>query len=351
MVISLADGKGWESMRCFRKIVALSAAAALALCGCSNDGEPSSGADASALSEPDESSVVITADDLSKLGDRLKPIAELFSKKHYTMECTLTGSYISDPIKIKRIVNGDDVYQLQTEKLGSHGCVTFDGVHYDFDYVCGMYRETKNAPELSIIEQIAANGLPVSKVRRSSADAEYDTEEYIYTGETYITKMEFFFEKSDGRLVKYVTTYSVEGDDDIVETRTIDKLEGKIDDKVFNAYFVDELADFEGMSEEQRVGFCKGLCGSWNITADEMSEMGVNASNLKNIDYNTLFRLIYTYGNPHEQREDSSAAGESGNAPAEDSSADAGNSPLGEADSSEKTEETSSAAEESSIGE
>jgi len=329
-------------MRCFGKITALTAVLALCLCGCSGDDGSSSGANVTAASEPDASSVVITADDLSKLGDRLRPIAELFARKHYTEECTLTGSEIAEPIKIKRIVNGDDIYQLQTEKLGSHGSVTLDGTHYDFDYVCGMYRETNSPSVQSIIEQIAANGIPMSKSRRSGTDEGYDIEEYIYTGETYITKMEFYFNKSDGRLVKYVTTYSVEGHDDIVETRTVDRLEGNIDESVFNAYFVDELADFENMGEDEKLGFCKGLCGSWNITAEEMSDMGISASNLNNIDYNTLFRLIYTYGKPHEQIDTGT--------PAEDASSAAEDSSSQETSGSDdtSTEDDSSAADESS---
>lgn len=314
-------------MKKMYRSAAIAAALGMLLCGCSKSGASGSSADVSAASGPDESAVVITEADLGKLGSRLRPIAELFSKRHYTMECTLTGTDISEPIRIKRIVNGADEYQLQTEKLGSHGCVTLDGVHYDFDYVCGMYRETNSRPELSMIEQIAANGLSVTKSRRSASEDGYDIEEYVYTGETYITTMDFYFEKSDGRLVKYDTVYSVEGKDDIIETRTVERLDGNIDESVFNAYFSDELADYENMSEDQRIGFCKGLIGSWGITAEEMSDMGVSSTGLKNIDYNTLFRLIYTYGEPHqpsdntssEKAEDASSADESGKSEGESS--------------------------------
>lgn len=310
----------------------------IALGGCSGSDELSSSNADTGSSADIISTVEITEDGLSKLGDRLRPIAELCAKKHYTLECTLTGTDIADPIRIKRVVNGEDVYQLQTERLGSHGFVSLGGVGYDFDYVCGMYREARAVLELNIIEQIAANGLAVSKYRGLSDEdgKQYDVEEYVYTGGTYITRIDFFFEKADGRLVRYVTTYSVEGQDDIVETRTVERLDGNVDESLFNAYFADELADFENMSEEQRQGFCQGLCGSYGITPEEMSENGVSLSGLKNIDYNTLFRLIYNYGEPHE------AVGDDSSEEGSDSSESADSDSTDDTDSTDNTDSTES---------
>lgn len=111
--------------------------------------------------------------------------------------------------------------------------------------------------------------------------------------------MDFYFDKESKALVKYTTTYTVEGQDDIVETRTINRLDNNIDESVFNTDFTTSLVDFNSMSEDQRLGFCQGLCGSFGISTDDMYEMNITTDQFKTIDYDTLFKLVYTYGSGH----------------------------------------------------
>ncbi len=281
---------------------------ALSACGCSGSSEPSSGQPAeSQASDTASQESSASADESSQafqtphftptrsVGEKLKAVYDIYQSGKYTLECRLTGTNIKDEIQVIRVVDGEDVYQLQNEPLGSHGSITLSGKSYDFDYVCGMYRESTDEPELNIIESIIENGVPRTE-SPSAPNAEYDTEQYTYTGDTYITVMDFYFDKQDGHLVKYTMTYSVEGRDDVVEERVITRLDNEIDDSVFNAYFTDTLVNFDSMSEEQRLGFCQGLCATYGITADDMSELGVSTENLGTIDFDTLFTLVHTYG-------------------------------------------------------
>lgn len=244
------------------------------------------------------------------VGERLKAVYDIYSKGTYTLECTLTGTDIDGEIKLLQIADGGDLYQLQTEALGSHGTVTLSGKSYDFDYVCGMYRGTVGAPKLNVVTQIVENGVPRTNTAVHE-DEGYDTEQYTYTGDTYITVMDFFFDKQDGHLVKYDTTYKVEGRDDVVETRTVTRLDNEADGSVFNAYFADTLVDFDSMSEEQRLGFCQGLCASYGITPDEMSDFGVTAAELGKVDYDTLSALIHTCGKPRDRQGAAESSAES----------------------------------------
>ena len=280
-------------------------------------------------------------------GEKLKAVYDILSEGSYTFEVELTGTNVPEPIHITRIVSGSDSYQLQQEKLGDHGTVTFSGKSYDFDYVCGMYRESTEAAQPGIIEQIVRGRVP--KTEAAVRDKEFDIEQYTYTGDTFITVIEFFFDRKDGHLVRYDMTYSVEGKDDIVETRKVLRLDNEADTSVFNAYFADTLVNFDTMSEPQKQGFCQGLCATWGITADEMFELGVNSDSFEKVDYDTLFTLIHTCGKQRSGSGDDSSApeeeskeepGGSGAAPEEDSE-------LKQADESDVSADEASAQEES----
>lgn len=297
----------------------------LSAASCSDTAESSSSEAVS--SEPEVSSAAESSAPEStpyspknEVGAKLRKVYDIYSSGRYTLQCKLTGSRIKGEVDILRVVDGEDSYQLQHERLGDHGTVTVSGKSYDFDYVCGMYREIQKTPELNVVEQIVKQGVPrTSPHTKQSESGEYDTEQYTYTGDTYITVLDFYFDKYDSHLVKYDTTYSVEGQDDIVETREIIRLDKDVDTSVFNAYFADTLVNFDQTTEEQRLGFCQGLCGSWGVTSDEMYEFGISVSDLGTVDYDTLFALIHTYGKPHQRPEDDSSGESSG---AADSSAD-----------------------------
>ena len=126
--------------------------------GCSDSGESSSSRTVSeqqvtsSVSEADTSSEIRTYSYIKGAGEKLMAVYAVFASGSYTFECELTGTDVPEPIDITRIVNGSESYQLQQEKLGSHGTVSFSGKTYDFDYVCGMYRESTEGPLRGIIE-------------------------------------------------------------------------------------------------------------------------------------------------------------------------------------------------------
>lgn len=287
-------------------ICALCALTILGASGCKDIGDSS---ETSSAPETTVTSAPAEPVRENRLGPKLQKVADIYDGKQFTLECTMTSTEFSGSVKIKRVVSGADKYQLQTEQAGSHGTVTINGKCYDFDYACGMYRETDSEPELNVVEQIRAMGLAPEAGRSLAPEDEktYDFEIYTYTGETYITTLEFFFDKQDGHLVKYITEYRVEGRDDMVETRVIDRLDSSVDSSVFNAYFADDLVNFTEMSEEERLGFCRGVLASRGITAEELFELGISAADLKTIDYNTLFRLVYTYDSNAPAPDDSSS--------------------------------------------
>ncbi|SDB33730.1 hypothetical protein SAMN02910317_01651 [Ruminococcaceae bacterium FB2012] len=329
-----------------RIIPALCALLVLCGTGCS-DGNDSSSSSSQAEESP-ESAAVSSAADSSKaetvpartVGEKLKAVYDIISSGSYTFEIELTGTNVPETIEITRIVSGEDSYQLQQEKLGNHGTVSFSGKSFDFDYVCGMYRENAEPPQPGMIEQIVKGNVPRTDAAAVSPENGCDCEQYTYTGDTFITVIDFFFDKSDGHLVKYTTAYSVEGRDDIIETRTVKKLEKGADTSVFNAYFADTLVNFDTMSEPQRQGFCQGLCATWGVTADEMFRLGVSSDSFGKIDYDTLFTLIHTYGKHRTPAGDSSVSGdESSGSPDESSESTE--------DSSESSDSTESAAESS----
>lgn len=288
--------------------------------GCSDIETASSGAESSS-SAPDSSSAAAPEAEstagrsyapTTEIGDKLKKVCEIYDSGCYTLECTLTGTNISGETRITRVEKNGDLYQVQHERLGDFGTVTLSGRSYDFDYICGMYRERESAPVLNIIKQIEIQGVPRTNIHAPGEKAEYDTEQYTYTGDTYMTVLDFCFDKKDGHLIKYDTTYSVEGQDDIVETRTVTRLDTEADESVFNAYFTDTLVNFGTMTEEQRLGFCQGLFASYGIDTEDLSEFGVTSSGLGKIDYDTLASLVHTCGRLREQTgKDESSAEES----------------------------------------
>lgn len=332
-------------------VVALLAASAAAFTGCSDSS--SSVAEDSA---PKESKPAVAVSE-SRLGERLKKVAAIYEGGKYTLECTLSGSQFDEAIAITQVADGEDFYQLQTEKLGSHGVVSISGKGYEFDYVCGMYRENVEIPRFNIVTQLAAENIAPDQAPWLSDD-NYDIERYTYAGSTYITVTDFYFDKQSGDLVKYISTYTAEGKPEIVETRTVTKLEAEADSSVFNAYFADELQDFDSMSSERKLGFCQGICGSWGITTEDLFNAGITADSFGDMDYDTLFRLVYKYGKPHdaaapalpeEPEEDSSSLDESSaDEGAESSSQDEESSEDEAASDEESSEEVSSEEETSS---
>ena len=267
----------------------------LAVSGCGKSDDDSKTEESSLAVESSQADSQESEDETSNVGEYLKNAAEIYESGRYTLNCTVTSSSYDGDIKLTRVVRGDNIYQLQQEPAGSYGVISVDGKAYDFDYACGMYQAAESVPATTVIEEVINHNLPMTDGHDNNIHEGYVTEQYTFTGDTYITNIEFYFDENTGDLKKYTMKYTIEGQDDITETRIIDSISEEVDESVFSLDFIDELADFEGMSEQQRQGYCQGVCSGKGITADMMNQLDITADDLKTIDFDTFFNLVYTF--------------------------------------------------------
>jgi hypothetical protein len=267
--------------------------------------------DESALDEivTDGQTESLTSED----GVHIKQAYDLLQNEQYRIKLTYTDASGYET-EILRIRDGSNYYELQTNDIGTSGFICVDGTAYDFDNVCGIYRKRNSALPQSLIETVVEQKLPATDTHIDAEDAKiYDVEEYTYTGGTYITVMDFYFDKTTGLPAKYTTNYMVEevnGDEGMTETRTITEIaygsggemvttDGEtqeIDRSVFDLSFISRLVDFDVMSPEQKLGYCQAIFVTANVSAEELSGAGMNDEKLKNISYEELTSLVYTYG-------------------------------------------------------
>ena len=271
--------------------------------------EESSAVDAQTTSGEDSGEPALTAVD----GQFIMQAYDMLQSSQYVLRLTYTDPEGFDT-DIYRVVDGDDYYEVQTNEIGESGCISVNGEAYDFDNVCGIYRRrTQGKPE-TLIETVVEERLPATDTNVDPNEAaDLEVEEYTYTGGTYITVMDFYFDKVTGVPVRYTTRYMVEqenGDEGMTETRTVKEImygaggeltatdgeSHELDRTVFDTSFISKLADFDGMSPEQKLGYCQAIFVTANVTADELTEAGFDEEKLKKISYEELTSLVYTYG-------------------------------------------------------
>lgn len=269
-------------------------------------------------------------------GTLLKKTYDLLNSESYSFRMKYTD-FEGRVTEVYRAADGDDFYQLQTNDIGESGSIRVGEECYDFDMVCGIYRKSSAEKPDSIIESVIEENLPQTSTHIDEADTElYNVEEYTYTGDTYITIMDFCFDKSTGALVKYTTTYSVEGDDDITETRefydfipafepmevlssvgdssavtedssltessAVDSSSAaetepqEIDKSVFDTAFIQSLVDFNNMTEERRLGYCQAIFVTAGVTPEELDQADITDEKLKTISYEEFTSVVYLYG-------------------------------------------------------
>lgn len=348
-------------MHCLRSAAVLCAALMTVLCaGCAegsdsaadskNNSSAASTAENKSVSKSDEKDTDSMEDDSSEevydvsstsAGRGLTQAYEFLQNESYSMNVRYTNAD-GEVTEIYRVVDGDNYYQRQKNSIGESGSIKVGDEKYDFDIVCGIYRKSSADRLDSVVETIVEENLPKTSTHIAQEDAEiYDVEEYTYTGDTYITVMDFCFDKQTGELVKYTTTYSVEGEDDVTEVRefydlipsapvktkdvsessadgssegfsdssaadessvtessanSYDVSQAEIDASVFDVSFIQGLADFANMTEERRLGYCQAIFVTAGVTADELDQAGYDDTKLKTISYDDFVSLVYTYG-------------------------------------------------------
>lgn len=228
------------------------------------------------------------------IGAGLENARELFSGD-YTYKVKTTFSDAPD-VETTTVMKkqGDKVYITYTDKGSKKPdrAYYFDGTTaYDIDFGLKIYSAREVWNDYNLILSLISQE-PENTEAHPAEDDEYSTEQYTYPGDTYITVFDFRFDK-DNTLKDYTVTYTVEGEDDLVQSCTVEKLEAGAEIK---SEPLEKLTDFDSLSEDRRLSFCLGICADYGISTDNMYEMDITTDDLKRIDYDKLTELVYTYG-------------------------------------------------------
>ena len=293
-----------------KKICAALCACVVCLCaaGCSKDSKESSSVTESkanvstadnADSAKSEDSKCDESDTDSKVlneqGELIKKTAAIFDGD-YTLKTTCTEADGSKQ-EVVRAKKGGNIYLKVTSDIGTSGFIYVDGAGYDYDNVTGVYHKSDVTELDGVLESIVKQNLPRTYGHINSDEADdFDIEEYTYTGDTYITAIDLYFDKSDGSLKKYTQTFTIEGSDDTVSEYTVDELSGDADASLFDVSQATSLVAFDSMSEDQRLGYCQGILNKAGVTTDDLSAGGYQTDDLKTISYDSFVSLVYTYG-------------------------------------------------------
>ncbi len=219
-----------------KKICAALCACVVCLCaaGCSKDSKDSSSAteskanvstadNADSAKSEDSKGDESDADSkvLNEQGELIKKTAAIFDGD-YTLKTTCTEADGSKQ-EVVRAKKGGNIYLKVTSDIGTSGFIYVDGAGYDYDNVTGVYHKSDVTELDGVLESIVKQNLPRTYGHINSDEADdFDIEEYTYTGDTYITAIDLYFDKSDGSLKKYTQTFTIEGSDDTVSEYTVD---------------------------------------------------------------------------------------------------------------------------------
>ncbi|MCR5817276.1 MAG: hypothetical protein K6F91_10360 [Ruminococcus sp.] len=289
-----------------KKIPLILAAAVLALsmasCDKSSGGSSSTETPRSTVKppvEPDESVTDNSGGDAAvqnenHIGEHLNAAYEILSGNKYTYKCSLSAPNIEKPVQIERYKSGSKLYQSQQTSAGKRGFLSDGSKVYEFDYLTYSYTD-EGIMLPDVIESVVKANLPQSSTHIAAKDGEV-AEEYTYMGDTYITVYDFYFDEKNGSLKRYTSTYSVEGQDDYVEERTVTELSSSIgDENVLNPTFTTTLTDFSAFSSADRQTYCMDQCEKFGIDEQKLVSNGMTIDSFKKITYNDFLGLIYRY--------------------------------------------------------
>lgn len=230
-------------------------------------------------------------------GEHIKKAYEFFTQKNYSFKERITDEN-GDVSTLAITVRGEDFCQQQENSLGKYGAVKIGGEAYKFDYACEIYEKADlTAPE-NLIKATVENNLPKTETHIKEEDMKkYDVEEYTYTGATYITVLDFCFDKKTGKLVKYNVNYLIEGKDDVTQVREIYDMSDKADEALLNAAPIKAMTNFGELNEDARASYCQMIIDAKNISSDNVVTMGMTTDKLKTIAFDEFVDFIYSYVN------------------------------------------------------
>lgn len=287
-------------MNLYKKTLILLAALVFAFtAGCSkkNDSsaqdQSSDAVSSQSDSSQDDSSTQSQAPVKVDQGDKIKAAAGFFENEKYEYICKVTGSGADAVVTLAKnngVCKQTTDYGFTKSVIYCKGADTFryDGITKAFVKEIG---KITTDPTGNLITETVKKELPPTSTHINAEDAKkYDAEEYTYTGGTYITILDFYFDKKTGMLSKYTVTSSVEGKDDEVETRQVLRMTSKdtADIDFSEIELRNDYTDFSALSETDREQFCKKLFERRGVKEEDLYEAGLTMFDLKKISYDDL---------------------------------------------------------------
>ena len=294
-----------------RSLILLAAVICLLSAGCSNKNSSSqsdessqtesSQADSSSESKSDSSDSEPAP---AQQGDKIKAAAKFFENGSYEFSEKVSGQGADATVTM--IKNEGLVCQTTDYGFGKSVIYCKGADTYRFDDVTKALEKKVGTittdPTGNIITEVVRKELPPTKTHINAKDAEkYDCEEYTYTGGTYITVADFYFDKSTGMLAKYTLTYSVEGKDDEVQTRQVLRMRtGETIEDPYTEYDIrKDYTDFTALTDEEREKFCKELMKKYGVKDEELFAAGLSTHDFKSIKYEDLCAFFIGYAAEH----------------------------------------------------
>lgn len=291
-------------MKSKKLLIILAAVLCLNFTACSGKGsESSSAADSSSSqsesSEADDKGSSSKAESSSsqvKQGKRIKAAYKKLSNKNYSFKEKITDQN-GDVTDVVYTAEGDNFASVNKNKYGESGIVKIDDAVYEYDEVCGVYRilsVSSISKTSNFIKAVVENNLPQTNTRINSKDKKkYDVEEYTYAGSTYITVLDFCFDKKSGDIVKYYVTYIVEGKDNAQQTREITDISDKSDSDLISDKKVKELKNFDEMTEAEKTTLWNDLSDKYNITDEKKTAENMTDEKIKTMGYEEFTAGVY----------------------------------------------------------
>lgn len=287
-----------DEMSFFRRTVIMLAVFVFILsAGCSKKDSSSSAKDESSVTESSSADSSDGSKDSSEAepvpteqGDKIKAAAKFFDNEKYEFVCKVSGIGADAVITI---VKDTGVYSQVTDYGFAKSyiyCKGSETFRYDDVTKCFAHdlSSVTNAPKGNIISETVKKNLPQtgSHINKELAE-KYDVEEYTYTGGTYITVLDFYFDKNKGALSRYTVNYTVEGKDDETEVRDVIKMDTTDVRKTeFSENKLrEDYTDFNAMSETERDSFCRKMLEKAGAKEEDLLSAGLTMFELKKISY------------------------------------------------------------------
>ncbi len=243
-------------------------------------------------------------------GELLTETAKLFNGA-YTYEISTSFSDQPDVVTERKFVcDGDQLYiSVKDEGGETLGADIFylaaNGKMTGADNRLKAYSVSESAENYSLIKSIIDNETERTYTHIPEDTEGMTVEEYTYTGDTYISVYDFYFNE-DGTLAKYTALYMEEGEEQLIQTTVVNKLEAVCEEGFFDGSMLEGYTDFDALTEDERLGFCQENCNKYGITTDDMNEFGIDTDEFKTIGFDKFVDLVDEYGKPAADEEKTS---------------------------------------------